>query len=81
MVLIGYFLYFSNSAFERGSINLPSETVSGSLNIAMKGLTMDELRERFIQRNAVTFDSEGISFFSQMGLLGIHVDLIFKLGI
>ena len=49
-----------------------SASIGSSFNTTIKGLTLEELREKFLKQ-PIDFSGEGGSFFARMGLLGKYV--------
>ena len=50
-----------------------SASIGSSLTVTVKGLSIEELKEKFLKRQAIEFNGEGSSFFSRMGLLGKYL--------
>ena len=61
------------SAFEEDYVPHHSASIGSSFNTTVKGLTLEELNEKFLKRQPIEFSGEGGSFFARMGLLGKYV--------
>ena len=61
------------SAYDENYVPRHSASIGSSLNVTVKGLTIEELKEKYQKRQPLEFSGEGGNFFARMGLLGKYL--------